>query len=139
MGGWGVGIEAQYGVERGANAALPLEWRSMATDEASSPKSIADFIDAIRAGLTCARCGRYVGSLAAKRYVPPPYPVALDKITADDEVAALVGFEWHMLGRLRDGNFTIMHPERDGACVTMREWLAAEDDDFEDDEAADEA
>ncbi len=111
----------------------------MLADDNSLPKSIAEFIDAIRAGLTCARCGQYVGSLAAKRYRPPPYPVALDKITADDEVAALVGFEWHMLGRMRDGNFTIMHPERDGQCVSMREWLASDDDDDDDDQLEDEA
>lgn len=106
----------------------------MATEETSSPKSLAEFIDAIRAGLTCGRCGRYVGSLAAKRYLPPPFPIALDKIPADDEVAALIGFEWHMLGRMRDGNFTIMHPERDGQCVSIREWLASDDDDDEYDE-----
>ena len=101
------------------------------------PSTIPEFIDAIRSGLVCERCGRYIGSLGATTYLPPPYAVALDKIASDDEVSALVGFEWHMLGRLRDGNFTIRHPEIDGACVTMREWLARQDDD-DDDEAADE-
>lgn len=108
----------------------------MATDQTTSPTTLAEFIDAIRAGLTCARCGRYVGSLAARRYLPPPFPIALDKIPTADEVAALIGFEWHMLGRMRDGNFTIMHPERDGRCVSMREWMASDDDD-EFDEADD--
>jgi hypothetical protein len=60
--------------------------------------------------------------------VPPPYPIALDKIGADDEVAALIGFEWHMLSLLRDGKFTIRHPQRDGRCVSIREWMAADDD-----------
>ncbi len=90
------------------------------------PTTIPEFIEAIRSGLVCVRCGRYIGSLGATTYLPPPYPVALDKITPDDEVSALVGFEWHMLGRLRDGNFTIRHPEIDGRCVTMREWLSHE-------------
>jgi hypothetical protein len=100
-----------------------------------TPKTLAEFIDAIRAELVCARCGRYIGSLAASRFLPAPYPVALDKIGADDEVAALVGFEWHMVQRLRDGNFTIAHPEIDGRCVSMREWLAHDDSDSGDDAA----
>lgn len=95
---------------------------------AAQPGTLAEFIEAIRAGLVCARCGRYVGSLGAGRYLPPPYPVSLDKIGADDEVAALVGFEWHMLNLVRDGRFTIAHPERDGKCVSLREWAAEEDD-----------
>jgi hypothetical protein len=101
----------------------------------TQPATIPEFIDAIRAGLLCERCGRYIGSLGNEKYVPPPYPVALDKITSDDEVAALVGFEWYMLGRLREGNFTIRHPEIDGRCATMREWLAHEhgEEDDEDD------
>jgi hypothetical protein len=98
------------------------------------PSSIPEFIEAIRAGLVCERCGRYIGSLGPSRYVPPPYPLALDKIGPSDEVAALVGFEWHMLGRLRDGNFTIRHPAVDGRCVSVREWLSRED---EEDEADD--
>lgn len=102
-------------------------------DEAAQPSTLPEFIDAIRAGLVCARCGRYIGSLGAATYLPAPYPVALDKITSDDEVSALIGFEWHMLGRLRDGNFTIRHPEVEGRCVTMREWLAHEHG-LEDDE-----
>ena len=96
------------------------------------PSSINEFIEAIRAGLVCDRCGRYVGSLAARKYLPPPYPVALDKITADDEVSALVGFEWHMLNRLRNGNFTIRHPQGRGRCVSLREWAELDDDDAED-------
>ncbi len=95
------------------------------------PKTLAEFIDALREGLVCDRCGKYVGSLAKKRYLPPPYPVALDGVP-DDEVQALIAFEWHMLDRLQRGNFTIRHPQRDGHCVTFREWLA--DDDEEDDE-----
>jgi hypothetical protein len=106
--------------------------------DASQPTTVPEFIEAIRAGLVCERCGRYIGSLGATTYLPPPYPVALDKITADDEVSALVGFEWHMLGRLRDGNFTIRHPEIDGACVTMREWLARDDEEGNDEEEEDE-
>ncbi len=103
----------------------------------SPPRTMAEFIDAIRAGLVCDRCGRYVGSLAAKRYLPPPYPIALDKIGADDEVAALVGFEWHMLGLLRDGGFTVRHPQRRGACVSIRDWYADEDEIDDEQGAAD--
>lgn len=94
----------------------------------SQPKTLAEFISAIREGLVCDRCGKYVGSLAERRYVPPPYPVALGKITADEEVEALVGFEWHMLNRLRAGNFTICHPEIDGRCASYREWLEQDDE-----------
>ncbi|HEY8172633.1 MAG TPA: hypothetical protein VIH21_06065 [Dehalococcoidia bacterium] len=104
----------------------------MSTDQ--QPQSLAEFIDAIRAELVCDRCRRYIGSLAATQYLPPPYPVALDKIGADDEVAALIGFEWHMVGMLREGKFTIRHPQRDGGCVSIREWARGDDDD---DEAAD--
>ena len=95
----------------------------------AQPTTVTEFIEAIRAGLVCDRCGRYIGTLGLKKYLPPPYPVALDKIAADDEVAALVGFEWHMLGRLREGNFTIRHPQLDGRCSSLREWAAANDDD----------
>ena len=91
-----------------------------------APATLPEFIEAIREGLVCERCGRYIGSLGASTYLPPPYPVALDKIQADDEVAALVGFEWYLLGRLRDGNFTVVHPDIDGRCASMREWLAHE-------------
>ncbi len=93
---------------------------------------MAEYIAEIRAGLVCDRCGRYIGALAATRYLPPPYPVALDKLTPDDEVEALIGFEWHMLGRLRQGNFRVRHPQREGRCVSLREW-AESDDDGEDD------
>lgn len=103
----------------------------------SQPKKIAEYIDEIRAGLVCDRCSRYVGSLAQKQYLPPPYPVALDKIGADDEVAALVGYEWHMLGLLREGRFTIRHPQREDRCISIREW--ARDDDEEEDEEIEEA
>lgn len=101
-----------------------------------APRTAADFIETIRAGLVCDRCGRYVGSLDAKRYLPPPYPVAVE--STDDEVSALIAFEWHMLARLRQGAFTIRHPQRDGRCVSMREWLAREDgaDDREQDDDA---
>ena len=44
------------------------------------PKTLAELIAEVRAGLVCDRCGKYVGSLAAKRYLPPPYPVALDRM-----------------------------------------------------------
>jgi hypothetical protein len=96
-----------------------------------SPKTLEEFIAAIREGLVCDRCGRYVGSLAPRRYVPPPYPVALGRIGDDDEAEALIGFEWHMLNRMREGNFVIRHPELDGRCVSYREWLEADDDDGE--------
>jgi len=102
------------------------------------PKSLAEYIAEIRGGLVCDRCGKYVGSLAEQRYLPPPYPVALDKITADDEVEALIGFEWHMLDRMRKGNFTIRHPQRDGHCVTFREWVESDDGYDEGDEDEDE-
>lgn len=105
----------------------------MSDTRTSSPRTVGEFIDAIRAEYVCGRCGKYIGSLAQTRYLPPPYPVALDKIAADDEVAALVGFEWHMLGRMREGNFTIRHPERDGKCVSLREWAAYDDDEDEGD------
>ena len=93
------------------------------------PRTLAEFIDAIREGLVCARCGAYVGGLARKRFLPAPYPVALDKIGADDEAEALVGFEWHMVNLLRQGKFVISHPERDGQCITFREWAADGDED----------
>jgi len=102
----------------------------------AEPRSLNDYIAEIRQGLVCGRCGKYIGSLALKRYLPPPYPVALDRITADQEVEALTGFEWHMLGRLRRGNFTIMHPEIDGRCVSVREWVESG---FDDDDGEDEA
>lgn len=104
---------------------------------AASPQSMSEFIEAIRSGLVCGRCGRYVGSLAREHYLPPPYPVALAEIPAQDEVAALVGFEWHMLNLMRKGNFTIRHSERDGQCVSVREWARSEsrDDDGEVDAA----
>jgi hypothetical protein len=104
-----------------------------------TPSTIAEFIDAIRAELVCGRCGRYIGSLSPARYLPPPYIVALDRIGPDDEIAALVGFEWHMVQRLRDGNFAIRHHEIDGVCVSMREWLdhEREESEQEDDEEAD--
>ncbi len=94
-----------------------------------TPATLSEFIDAVRAGLVCDRCGRYVGSLAQKKYLPPAYPVALDKIPADDEAAALVGFEWYMLNRMREGNFVIRHPQGRGGCVSLREWAEQEEDD----------
>ena len=98
------------------------------------PGTLAEFIAAIRSGLVCDRCGKYVGSLAERRYMPPPYPIALGKITADEEVEALVGFEWHMLNRMRGGNFTIRHPQVDGACATFREWVESNDEYDDDDD-----
>jgi hypothetical protein len=100
----------------------------------TQPSTIPELIAAIRDGLVCERCGRYIGSLGEKNYVPPPYPIALDRISDEDEVAALVGYEWHMVGRLRDRNFTLRHPEIEGRCVSMREWLERDDDVDEDDE-----
>ena len=94
-------------------------------------RSLDDLITQIREGLVCGRCGRYIGSLALKHYLPPPYPVALDRI---GDVHALVGFELHMLDRLRRGNFTIVHPDIDGRCVSVREWVEAADE-GENDEA----
>lgn len=98
-------------------------------NESPQPASLSEFIDAIRGGLVCARCGRYVGSLAERRYLPPPYPVALDKIASDDEAATLVGFEWYMLNRLREGNFTIRHPQGRGRCISIKEWAEDGDED----------
>jgi hypothetical protein len=89
-----------------------------------APTTFAEYIDAIRAELVCDRCRRYVGSLAARRYLPPPYPVAVGGVGPDDEAQALVNFEWHMVGLLRAGKFVIRHPERDGQCITYREWVA---------------
>lgn len=97
-----------------------------------TPRRVSDVIAEIRGGLVCARCGKYIGSLAEWRYLPPPYPVAIGPLASDDEVDALIGFEWHMLGLMRAGKFVIRHPERDGHCVTFREWIAS-DDDGEDD------
>jgi hypothetical protein len=88
------------------------------------PRTLGDLITEVRSGLVCDRCGRYVGSLAEKTYLPPNYPVAVSK--EDDEVSALVTFEIHMLERLRRGNFAIRHPQKDGRCVSIREWM--EDD-----------
>ncbi len=88
----------------------------------------------VRAALICERCGRYVGSLAESRYRPAPYPVAVDRIGADDEALTLIAFERHMIGLLRSGNFVIRHPERDGRCISIREWLAGDEDEDEDDD-----
>ena len=104
-------------------------------------KALSDLITEIRAGLLCERCGKYIGGLATKRYLPPPYPVALDRIPSDDEAETLIGFEYHMLGLLRQGRFVIRHPERDGQCISFREWAASDDDgdDGELDEASDDS
>lgn len=93
------------------------------------PRTLADFIDAVRTGLTCDRCGRYVGAIARTRFRPAPYPVALDKIGVEDEAEALLGFEWHMVSLLRQGKFVIRHPQLEGRCVSFREWAASDDDD----------
>lgn len=105
------------------------------------PKTFSEFIDAVRAELVCDRCGRYVGSMDAERYKPAPYPVALGKIDADHEAEALVGFEWHMVGLLRQTAFAVRHPEHDGRCVSFREWAAANasEDEDEDDDASEAA
>lgn len=101
------------------------------------PSSVSEYIDAIRAALVCDRCGRYIGSLAATRYLPPPYAVVVDPVTSEarqDDVASLIAFEWYMVGRLRDGNFTLRHPQAHGRCVSVKEWLEAEDDEVDDEE-----
>lgn len=92
---------------------------------------MGDLIEEVRSGLVCDKCGHYVGSLAARTYLPPNYPVAVSKDRLDDEVGALVTFELHMLDRLRKGNFVIRHPQKDDHCVTMREWLEDDEDDGE--------
>lgn len=100
------------------------------------PTTLSEYIREIRAGLVCERCGRYIGSLADDKYLPPPYPIALDKITAEQEAEAIVGFEWHMLGLLRQHKFTLRHPQSNGRCVSVREWYEerAADDADDDDE-----
>lgn len=100
------------------------------------PQTIGQYIDAIREGLVCDRCGKYVGSLAARRFLPAPYPVALAKLGPDAEAEALIGYEWHLVQEIRSGKYVIRHPERDGQCVSFREWVASDD---EDDDAADDA
>lgn len=100
---------------------------------AEAQKTLADLVAEVRSGLVCDRCGKYVGSLATKSYLPPPYPVALDRITAEQEVEALIGFELHMIGRVRQGNFVIRHPQVDGRCVTVREWVERDDEAESDD------
>jgi hypothetical protein len=104
----------------------------MSSMEAGMPRTLGELVDAVRGGLVCERCGRYIGSLGSNRYLPAPYPVAVGSVGPDDEASALAAFEWYMLGRLRVDNFVIRHPEIDGRCVSMREWLAAES--TEDDE-----
>ena len=96
--------------------------------------TLGDYIREIRSELVCDRCGRYIGSLSASRYVPPPYPVAIEHIDGDDEAATLIGFEWHMLGLLRQNKFTIRHPQSKGRCVSIREWYAEQDEDEQDED-----
>jgi hypothetical protein len=90
------------------------------------PKSLAERISETRSGLVCWRCGKYVGSLGLKRYLPPAYPVALDKINAEEEAEALIGFESHMIARVRRGNFRISHAQVGGRCSSFREWVESE-------------
>ena len=52
----------------------------------------------------------------------------------DDEAATLIGFEWHMLGLLRQNKFTIRHPQSKGRCVSIREWYAEQDEDEQDED-----
>lgn len=98
-----------------------------------SPKTLRDLVGEVRAQLVCDRCGKYLGSLAPTRYLPAPYPVQLGPIGMDDEAAALVGFELHMVSLVREGRFALRHPQAKGRCVSVREWLAEgdEDDDYE--------
>jgi hypothetical protein len=96
---------------------------------AQGARDLGGLIAEARAGLVCDRCGKYVGSLARGRYLPPPYPVAVDRISPEHEVEALLAFELHLVGRLRRGNFVIRHPQRDGRCISVREWLEGDDED----------
>ena len=98
------------------------------------PQTTSEFVDAVRSSLTCERCGKYVGALAKRRYLPAPYPVAVDKLGPGDEAEVLVSFEWHMAGLMKRGTFVIRHPELDGHCVTYREWVASDDEESEADE-----
>jgi hypothetical protein len=100
----------------------------------ATPTTLRDYIETIREAFVCARCGRYVGSLAASEYVPPPYPVAVEDVPEDDEVRSLVTFEWHMLGLLRQGRFTLTHPQKGGVCVSAAEWARDGDEDEGEDE-----
>lgn len=95
------------------------------------PATLSEFVQEIREGLTCDRCGKYVGTLAKRRYLPPRYPVALDRFSPEEEVEALVGFEWHMLGLVRQGNFVIRHAQKDGRCLSYREWADSRGEDVE--------
>lgn len=107
------------------------------TSDASSPKTLRDLVSDVRTQLVCDRCGKYIGSLAPTRYLPAPYPVQLGPIGMDDEAAAIVGFELHMASLVREGKFTLRHPQAKGRCVSVREWLAEsedEDGDGHDDE-----
>ena len=88
----------------------------------TTPRTLREHIDVIREGMVCERCGRYIGSLAPDSYLPPAYPVAVEDSSPEDEVRALVAFEWHLLGMMRQGKFVIRHPERDGVCVSIEEW-----------------
>jgi hypothetical protein len=106
-----------------------------------APQNIPEYVAAIRARLVCDRCGKYVGSLTESTYLPPPYPIAAGAAGPDDEVAAMVSFEWHMANKLSDDIFTIRHPQSKGRCVSVRQWYdergddddGVEDDDDDDD------
>lgn len=100
-----------------------------------APRSLAEYIETIRDGLVCNRCGRYVGSLTTNRFIPPLYPIAFEDVPPDDEARSLVSFEWHLLGMLRQGKFVIRHPEREGACISIEQWAAEEEDDGEEDDS----
>jgi hypothetical protein len=104
-----------------------------------TPRTLREHIDVIREGMVCERCGRYIGSLAPDSYLPPAYPVAVEDSSPEDEVRALVAFEWHLLGMMRQGKFVIRHPERDGVCVSIEEWGRDEEEDEEADGARGEA
>jgi hypothetical protein len=41
-----------------------------------------------------------------------------------------------MAGRLEEGAFVLRHPQRDGRCVSIREW-AADDEELDDSEGDD--
>jgi hypothetical protein len=97
----------------------------------TQPQTLGDFVEVLHREYVCERCQKYVGSVSRERYLPAPYPVAVGALQ-DDEVAALVGFEWYMLGLMRDGKFVLRHPERHGACISFREWISADEADDQD-------
>ena len=60
--------------------------------------------------------------------------MAVQDVPTDDEIRSLVTFEWHMLGLLRQGSFTLAHPQKDEQCVSAAEWARDQEDDDGEDE-----